>query len=156
MGINFDVLIDSDDLSVDMKSGLDTLQGVSDAVRSIAETVLEGEVPKHLMARASVRTNMKKNLKGSYGQIFSLDFYEEKTQKKLRSIGHKTLVDLISYFIAEATYREHADLPDKAQLVLDSLGDKAEILIKKLRKSSLQNAHATAEKFNQDVKIRHR
>lgn len=156
MGINFDVLIDSEELSVDMKSGLDTLQGVSDAVRNIAETVLEGKMPKHLMAKSDVRTNMKKNFRGSYGQNFSLDVYEEERQKKLKKIGHQTLVELIGYFISEATYQDHDEISPKAKAVLKELDDECEKLIKKLRKSSLQGAHATAEKFGQNVRIRYK
>lgn len=40
MCINFDVVIESPENSVDMKAGLDTLQGASEATRYVAETFL--------------------------------------------------------------------------------------------------------------------
>ncbi|WP_291374743.1 hypothetical protein [Acinetobacter sp. UBA6720] len=39
MELELDLVIDTPNFSVDMKSGLTTMQGVSDAVRLIAETV---------------------------------------------------------------------------------------------------------------------
>lgn len=62
MGINLDVVIDSNDYSVDMNSGLETLRGASEATRQIT-TILEERVPERLSSESKVRTNLKKRLK---------------------------------------------------------------------------------------------
>ncbi|MEI7264080.1 hypothetical protein, partial [Pectobacterium carotovorum] len=156
MSIHFDVIINSQDLSIDMKSGLDTLQGVSDSTRFIAETVLEEEVPKKLLHKDNVRTNLKKNFKGSYGQVFSIDFYNDVLKKKFNRIGKSTFAEIISYFINESLYLESEDLSDKAQKIVDGLGEKADELVRQLRISSLENAHEIAIKFDHSIKIRYR
>ena len=156
MSINLDVIIDTPDNSVDMKSGLNTLQGVSDATRCIAETVLTEKTPKRLSHKGKVRTTLKKNFKGSYGHIFSLDIYDEKLKKRFRSIGKSVFAELIAYFISESMY-EDSNMPSiKAQKIIGDLGDTSEELIDQLRVSALENIHEISEKFNHDVKIRFR
>ncbi|MBO8134710.1 hypothetical protein [Dickeya fangzhongdai] len=159
MSINFDVVINSPDLSIDMKSGLDTLQGVSDSSRFIAEAIL-GEVrenvPKKILHTSKVRTNLKKNFKGSYGQIFSIDIYDEELKKRLNKIGKSVFAEIMSYFINESLYLESEDLSDKAQKIVDGLGEKPDELVKQLRVSSLENAHEIAIKFDHEIKIRYR
>jgi hypothetical protein len=157
MSLNLDVVIDSPDETVDMKSGLDTLQGVSDAARCIAETVLTGKVPERQNHKASVRTTLKQSFRGSYGQIFSIDTHDDKTEKKLRQIGRSAFVELIAYFLNESIYREQLfELSDKAQRVIADLGDSAEDLTKQLRLSPLKQLHEVSEKFGYGVKIRYR
>ncbi|MEI7255873.1 hypothetical protein [Dickeya dadantii] len=159
MSIDFDVVINSPDLSIDMKSGLDTLQGVSDSSRFIAETIL-GEVrenvPKKILHTSKVRTNLKKNFKGSYGQIFSIDIYDEELKKRFNKIGKSVFAEIMSYFINESLYLESEDLSDKAQKIVDGLGEKPDELVKQLRVSSLENAHEIAIKFDREIKIRYR
>ena len=65
MSINFDIEIDSPEYAVDMKSGLDTLQGVSDATRTIAESVLTDRVVRRQSYKSKVRTKLKRTFKGS-------------------------------------------------------------------------------------------
>lgn len=45
MSVNFELIIDTPSFEVDMKSGLTTLQGISDATRTIAETLLTEKCP---------------------------------------------------------------------------------------------------------------
>lgn len=156
MPINFDVVIESPDYEVDMKAGLDTMQGVSDAIRTIGETLLLGKVPERITSKSSVRTTLKKTFKGSYGHSFRLDVLDEEPKKELRKIGHTTFTELMSYFMKEALYIETPDPSDKALAVLNRLGDTAEDLIKQLRKSAMENIHEVAVKFNYDVSVRHR
>ncbi|TMP00912.1 hypothetical protein CWC14_01410 [Pseudoalteromonas sp. S3260] len=157
MSINFDVVIESDDYSVDMQSGLETLKGASEATRQIATTIIERRVPQKLSSESKVRTNLKKSFRGSYGQQFSLDFYDEEAKKRFRSIGKQTISELISYFINEALYQESLQLSGKAKNVLKNLGEDLEgKLIKQLQKSSLEHLHSVANNFNKDVKIRFR
>lgn len=157
MSLNLDVVIDTPDETVDMKSGLDTLQGVSDAARCIAETILTGKVPERQTHKASVRTTLKQSFKGSYGQKFSIEIYDDKAQKRYHQIGKTACIELIAYFLNESIYKEYRfELSAKAQQVLDDLNEVAETLTKQLRKTPLKHLHEVSEKFGYDVKIRYR
>ncbi|WP_020683662.1 hypothetical protein [Marinobacterium rhizophilum] len=156
MTINFDVVIETPEDSVDMKAGLESLQGVSDATRCISEAILTGNTPQRLSHKGKVRTALKRRFKGSYGQIFSLDIHDEKLKSRFNLIGKETFVELITYFISEALYKDSVQLSDKAQKVLDSLGDSADKVVKQLRKSSLENIHKISVYFDHDIKIRYR
>lgn len=156
MAINFDVVIDTDDDSVDMKSGLDTLQGVSDATRYIAETILCERVPERQSHKAKVRTMLKQSFKGSYGQKFSVEVFDERLQSRLRRIGNATFVELVAYYLNDAMYKDVRELSAKAKSVVDGLGECSDELAEQLRVSSLRNIHDVTLKFNHDVKIRYR
>ena len=156
MTINFDVVIDTEEQAVDMKAGLDTMQGVSDATRIISETVLNERTPQRLSHKGKVRTTLKKNFKGSYGHIFSLDINDDQLKRKYNTVGKAVLAELISYFISESLYKDSETLSLKAQKIVDKLGDTSEKLVKQLRVSALENIHEVSTKFNHDVKIRYR
>lgn len=156
MTINFDLVINTEEDSVDMKAGLESMQGVSDAVRCISESILTEKTPHRQSHKGKVRTSLKKSFKGSYGHIFSLDIHDDELLKKLNSIGRPAFIELISYFISESLYREPNPLSPKAQEVLDRLGKTDEEVVKQLRVSSLENIHEISMKFNHDIKIRHR
>ena len=156
MSINFDIVIATEDNSVDMKAGLSSMQGVSDAVRCIAESVLTEKVPERQTSKSSVRTSLKQSFKGSYGQIFSLEIYDEELERRLKKIGKATFIELVSHFISESLYRESNQLTDKAQKILNGLGDTADQIVTQLRVSALENIHKVSTKFNHDIRIRHR
>lgn len=156
MTINLDLVIDTKEDTVDMKAGLASMLGVSDAVRCIAETVLTEKIPKRQAYNGSVRTSLKNSFKGSYGHIFSLDVHDPSLIKKLNQIGEAPFIELLSYFISESLYREPNKLSLKAQNIVDELGEKTEGLIHQLRVSSLENIHKISLKFNHEIKIRHR
>lgn len=156
MTIDFDLVIDTEEDTVDMKAGLDSMQGVSDAIRCIGETLLTNKVPERLTSKSNIRTSLKKSFKGSYGHIFSLDLYDEKSQANLRKFGRSSFVELISYFLNESMYRDTSPLSEKAQNALDRLKENAEKLVDQLRTASLGNIHEISVKFDHDIKIRYR
>lgn len=156
MSINLDLVIETEDDTVDMKAALDSMQGVSDAVRYAAEGILTEKAPKRLSHKSSVRTSLKKSFKGSYGHIFSLDIIDADLQKRLNAIGRSSFVELLSYLMSESLYAESRELSPKAQKTLDKLGETAEDIVKQLRVSSLENIHEISIKFNHSVKIRYR
>lgn len=156
MSINFDVVIDTTEDSVDMKSGLDTLQGVSDATRYIAEAVLGERVPERQTHKAKVRTTLRQSFRGSYGQKFSIDIYDDKFQKRFNKIGKAVFAELVSYYLNDSIYEEPKELTGKAQAVVEEMGDRSDELVQQLRVSSLKNIHEVATKFGHDVKIRYR
>lgn len=156
MTIDLDLVIATKEDSVDMKSGLTSMQGVSDAVRCIAEGVLAEKVPERQTSKSNVRTSLKKSFKGSYGQIFSLDILDEDLKKRLGRIGHAAFVEIVGYFISEALYKEPESISPKAEKIVDDLGDIAEKIVQQLRVSALENIHDVSIKFDHDVLIRHR
>lgn len=153
---NLDIVIDTQDYEVDMKAGLETLQGASEATLSIVETLVTGKVSQRHRGVRSVRTILKKTFKGSYGQIFSVEISDEELLKEYKKIGTTTFIELMSYFMKESLYLESPELSAKAQKIVDNLGGTAESLIKKLRVSSMENIHKVSTSFNHDVKIRYR
>lgn len=156
MTINFDLVIDTEEDSVDMKAGLESMQGVSDTVRCIAESILTEKVPQRQSHKSSVRTSLKKSFKGSYGHTFSLDIHDHDLAKRLNRISRPAFIELISYFINESLYMDSTPLSARAQNVLDGLGEQAEGVVKQLRISSLENIHEISTKFGHDLKIRYR
>ncbi len=156
MSLNLDAVIEAPDDSVDMKAGLDTFQGVSDAVRCIAETVLTDKVPKHKTHKGKVRTTLKQSFRGSYGLIFSVDIYDDNIKKKFTRIGREAFAELISYYLNDSIYEETRPLSDKAQKIVDKLGDQSDNLTKQIRTSALDNIHKISTTFDYDLKVRFR
>lgn len=157
MELELDLVIDTPDFAVDMKSGLTTMQGVSDAVRLITETVATDEVPTRNTSRSSVRTRLKKNFRSSYGQVFSVAAYDEEAIKRLSSVGKDSLAEIIEYYLAEAFYQDYTNLSPNVRLIINNLGDKSTTLIKALRKRTLiDNIHNVSNNFGYDVKVRYR
>jgi len=156
MTVDLDVVIDSPDYSVEMKAGLKTLQGSSDAIRTISETVLSGNIPERKTFKGKVRTLLKASFSGSYGQIFTLDIPDQTLRARYGEIGWETFTEVISFFLNDSVYKETERLSDAAKKLIEELGETAEELTKHLRFSAMKNIHDASYKFNYDVKIRFR
>ncbi|WP_187984672.1 hypothetical protein [Vibrio metschnikovii] len=154
--MNFDIVIDSDENIVDMKTGLETMQGASEIVRLITETVLTNKVPERKSHKSSVRTNLKKSFKGSYGHTFSLDIYDSVLKNNFAKIGEQTLMEVISYLLSESLYQASNNLSLNAQNVINDLNDNYEVLLGKLRQTPLKSIHESPIKLNKNVKLRYR
>lgn len=156
MCIEFDVVIDSQTNNIDMKAGLDTLQGISEATRYIAEGLIAEDVPKKHTNKGKIRTTLKHTFKGSYGHIFGLDITDQKLKDKFNEIGENYFAELMTYFIAESLYQEPPKLSRKAERIIKNLDHISERIVNQLRVSALENIHEIATKFDQKIKIRHR
>lgn len=156
MTINLDVVIDTPEHSVDMKAGLDSLQGISDATRCIAESILTEQVPEKQHHKGKVRTTLKQSFTGSYGHVFSIDIHDEKLLKKFNQIGKVVFAELIGFYLREALYLDTSKLSVKANSIIEKLGPLSEELESQLRKSSLGNIHQISTKFDHDLKLRYR
>lgn len=156
MPINLDVVVDTPDHSIDMKAGLESLQGVSDATRLIGETVLSERTPQRLSYKGKVRTNLKRTFTGSYGQVFDLEIYDDRLKRNFNRIGKSAFLELMRYFLLESLYEDGGELSPKAQGALERLGDTADELVDQLRKSSIEKIHQISVKFDHDVRLRFR
>lgn len=154
MELDLDVVIDSPTYSVEMKSGLKTLQGASDALTTISETILTGYIPEKKTYKSSVRTRLKDSFEGSFGQAFSLEIADRYLEDKYKQIGWQVFSELISYFLNDSVYKETEKLSHKAQEIVRELGDRSEKLSAQLRRSAMKNLHDTSIKFDYDVKLR--
>lgn len=156
MGIEFDVVMESEDYSVEMNSGLETLLGASETTRRIVETVLTERVPEKLTNNNKVQSRLKKTFQGSFGQRFSLEIEDVKVKRKLRSTGKAVIIELIQHFINEGLYRQPIPLSVKAKKRLKDLEKVEDKLIDVLRKSSFEHLHSLSSSFGRDVKLRYR
>lgn len=156
MTINLDVVIDTPEPSVDMKTGLDSLQGISDATRCIAEAILTERVPEKQHYKGKVRTTLKQSFTGSYGHVFSLDIHDEKLLLKFNEIGAPVFAEVIGYYLSEALYSDTKMLSIAASSIIERLEKISEELESQLRKSSLNKIHQVSLKFNHDLKLRYR
>ena len=155
--MDFDIVINTPDNTVDMKTGLNTMQGASEVLRVATDAVLTGHVPARKSHRSSVRTSLKKSFPGSYGHTFSLDVHDPDLKTKLDTIGHDTFIETITYLVEEALYINHGRILSKAaQAVIDNLGNSYDTLLNKLRQSPLKGLHESANRFNFSAKLRYR
>ena len=157
MLLNFDAVVATDEDQIDMKAGLNTFAGASDAVRCVIETIVTEKVPERQTHKGKVRTLLKHSFKGSYGIAFSVELCDPKLETTFRKTSRSTYAELVSYYFNEAMYNHVEELSEPAKKIIDRLGEeKSDELISQLRKSALGNMHDIPIKFDQDVKIRYR
>ncbi|ELB1638803.1 hypothetical protein QPB21_001246 [Vibrio alginolyticus] len=156
--MDFDIVIETKEEIVDMKTGLDTMQGASEVVRIVAETAVSGVVPSRKSHKSSVRTNLKKSFKGSYGHTFSLDFYDHDKKQKFEALGGEAVfMEVMSFLIAEALYQQPVKkLTPEGQHLINEIGENYDDLLNKLRQSPLNWLHESPNKLNYPVKLRYR
>lgn len=152
--LQFEVVIDSPEYSVDMKSGLDTLQGVSDAMRKISESLLNDEVVKRINFKSDVRTTLKRSFKGSFGQKFSLSILGKKNQEKINELGVKNFIDIVHFIVMESRYGAARELSKAAKDFLASVRFSENDLVEEIRSSCMKKAHKVPGKFGHNVVVR--
>lgn len=155
--LDLDLLINTPDKvhEVDMKTGLSTMQGISDAVRTIAETVVTKNIPEKKSPKNKIRTSMKNTIFGSYGLVFSLDAYAD-AKESFHLIGKSVIVELIEYYLAEALDTDSKKLSLKAEKIRDELGNSSIELISILRGQMLKDAHKVTQHFGYSTNLRYR
>ena len=152
--VNLQAVIGTHDNSVDMKSGLQTLSGISDATRLIAEALINERNVDNLTHQSNIKTKLKSTFKGSYGQNFSIVLNGKDAVNKLRRIGISTFKEIMSYVIAEALYETRLELSDKAHNRIEKIAPIVLKLIDKIRSGPLKSAHEVIEKEGVPVVIR--
>ena len=156
MEVNFDLVIGSENYTVDMQAGLETMHGVSDSTRLISEAILTNKVSNKKTHKSDIRTSLKKTFKGSYGQVFSIETYSRDTTRKLRETGKDTFAELMAYFLAEAVYQESSELSQKAKDTLATIpASTINKLLTRLREP-LKEIHKVNKAFNYPITIRYR
>lgn len=156
MEIDLEAVVDTPDASVDMKSGLETFQGMSDAARKIAISFANDKVLQRINYKSDIRTRMKHSFKGSYGLRFSIEVLGRAEQNAINEMGRDTLVELISYTMIAARHGRVPKLSRRASLVIDSMRMSELELIEEIRSSCMRKIHKVPAKFDQDVVLNYK
>ncbi|TPT11848.1 hypothetical protein [Acinetobacter baumannii] len=77
MEVNFDLVIGSEDYTVDMQAGLETMHGVSDSTRLISEAILTNKVSTKKTHKSDIRTSLKKHLKALMDRFLVLKLIQK-------------------------------------------------------------------------------
>lgn len=150
-----DLIIKTEEHAVDMKTGLETISGASEAVRSVVEAVLTDKVSQRNTSANKVRNTMMESFEGSYGLVFEVGTEDPELKAKLSSIDKEVMSQVISYFMSEALYQESPPLsPDATMLIRDISAETQESLIEKLRRSPLQNAVSVPSTYGHSVVLK--
>ncbi|NGZ13945.1 hypothetical protein HGG78_09350 [Vibrio aestuarianus] len=153
--MKLDLIIQTEEHAVDMKTGLETISGASEAVRSVVEAVIADHVSHRNTSATKVRNKMMESFEGSYGLVFEVGTEDPELKDKLRKIGHETMSQVISYFISEALYQESPPLSDIAVTLIGGMSaETQDKLIEKLRRSPLQNATSVPSTYGYNVVIK--
>lgn len=157
MEIPLDILVQSppNTVSINMKDGLLTFQGVVDIALTVTMTIANEKVPKQKTYKDDVRADMLDNFLGSYGINFNL-IAENDAHQKLDPLGKNVVVELISYFLAEALDQEALPLSTSAQNVINKLDKVGVELIAEIKGRMMRNAHQMLVNHGFDTKLRYR
>lgn len=156
MEINLEAVVETPDSSVDMKSALDTFQGMSDAVRKITASFANDKVIQRVNFKGDVRTKMKHSFSGSYGLRFSIEILGKDEQIAVNEMGKDVLIELLSYTMTAARYGKVPRLSKAAIAVVDHMRMSEQELIEEIRSSCMRKIHRVPLKFNQDVILRYK
>jgi len=153
--LEFEIIVKTGEDAVDMKAGLETFQGMSDAARKIATSFANDQVLKRINYKSDIKTRLKHSFKGSYGQRFSIDIQGGAEQRAINEMGTEVFVELLSHTMMAARYGRTPNLSKSAQVVLDAMRMSEIDLIDEIRSSCMRRVHKVPAKFNQDVLLRH-
>ncbi|WP_448120735.1 hypothetical protein [Xanthomonas arboricola] len=156
MELDFEIIINTPEESVDMKSALDTFQGISDATRKVSQSFLDNEVVRRINFKSDSRTKLKQTFKGSFGQNFSLEVAGNLSQSKINDLGVKNFVGILNFFIMEARYGGSRELSTKSKNFLESVKFSENDLIDEIRSSCMKRIHKISKKFGHDVRFQYK
>ncbi|WP_305846036.1 hypothetical protein [Photobacterium kishitanii] len=153
--MKLDLIIKTEEHAVDMKTGLETISGISEAVRCVVEAAMTDKVPSRNTSANQFRNNMMETFEGSYGLVFEVSVGDPNMKTRLTKIGNETMGQVIGYFISEALYLESPLLTHVAANLVDSISAETQNkLINKLRRSPLQNAGSVPSTYGYNVLLR--
>jgi ribosomal protein L28 len=157
MELDLEAIIESaPDNTIDMKSGLNTLEGISDLSSYVVEAILTDELRDKQVSNRSVKTFLKHRFRGSYGQAFFIRVSGEELKKKMDELGKTAIYEIIRYFIAEALYADTPTLSPRAKAKLKELEKISDDIVTKIRNSSLEKIHKIPNSTNHSVKLGYR
>ncbi|MCG9726865.1 hypothetical protein [Vibrio brasiliensis] len=150
--MKLDLIIQTQEHAVDMKTGLETISGASEAARSVVEAAITDKVSHRNTTASKVRNTMMESFEGSYGLVFDVGTEDPELKGKMARIGNETMSQVIGYFISEALYQESPPLSPAATKVIGNMSEETQIkLTEKLRRSPLQNAVSVPSSYGHNV-----
>jgi len=155
--IPLDIIVESPPYtkSINMKDGLLTFHGMVDIALTITQTVAHEKVPKQKTYKDDVRADMLDSFLGSYGLNFEITADKE-ADKALKPLGEKVVIELISYFLAEALNQTPPNLSKKAEAVVKKLDKVGIELIAEIKGRMMRSAHQMLVNHGYDTKLRYR
>ena len=153
--MKLDLIIQTVGHEVDMRTGLETISGASEAVRCVVEAAITDNVPKRNTSANQIRNIMMESFEGSYGLVFKVSTEEPDLRARLTAIGNETMSQVIGYFISEALYLEYVALSEDSIRIIDGISEETQNqLLDKLRRSPLQNAGAVPSTYGHNVVLK--
>lgn len=150
------VKICSGDSAVDMKPGIESIDGSSDVSRILAEYILRNRVPGRLNEKSPVLTELEKGLRGSYMQDFKLIIKDPELKQRALELGNEVFFELFKSLLHEALHLDTAELSTEANRQAQTLdGELRPKLIRRLR-GSLKRMHKTQSAYNFNVDFQRR
>ena len=150
--MDLDLIIDTNE-PVDMKAGLETMLGVSDAVTRVATCLIEDRLPAKLTTKRKTHTTLKQRFKGSYGQAFKIEVNDERLRQKMNSIGEETFFEVLSYYLWDSVFVQKRTLSKKAKKIVSHI-EKNYDLAEQLRTSTMRNIHSVVRGYGYDLLVR--
>ncbi|ENP7579025.1 hypothetical protein NB595_02335 [Vibrio alginolyticus] len=153
--MKLDLIIKTEEHAVDMKAGLDTISGASEAVRSVVEAAVTDTVSQRNTSSNKLRNKMMESFEGSYGLVFEVASEDPEIKAKMSRIGNETMCQVVSYFISEAIYQDSPPLSNEATaLIAEISAENQEALVEKLRRSPLKNAVSVPSHYGYNVVLK--
>lgn len=159
MKIPMDLVIGSDDEDnfdeLDFYVGAKAIEGASETIPLIANTILNRKLVKHVPAIEGLHANFRQSFKSSYGQRFELVLTGSEEINVIRWLGIDGFMEIMQYIIGEATGSPFKVTNSLAQRWIDSYIEDEFELIQKIR-GSLLRMHKPVEAQGYTVKLRKR
>jgi hypothetical protein len=87
---------------LDFYYGAKAIEGASEIVALTAQTILTGELVKHVPSIEGIRASFRKSFVSSYGQRFVLNIYGSEQVRVLEYLGEDGFFELFSHYVGLA------------------------------------------------------
>lgn len=140
---------------LDFYVGAKAIEGASEAIPLIANTILTRRLTKQVPSIEGLHANFKQSFKSSYGQRFELEITGSEETNVMRWLGTDGFLEIMQYLIGEAIGQPYEIQSKVAQGWVNSyIEDEFDLLYK--INGALQRMHKPVEAQGYNVKLRRR
>ncbi|CAI8968403.1 hypothetical protein [Pseudomonas soli] len=158
MKIPMDLVIGEGDPNfdeLDFYVGAKALEGASEAIPLIVNTILTRKLTKQIPSIEGLHANFKQSFKSSYGQRFEIEITGSEEINVARWLGTDGLIEIMQYLIGEAIGQPYQVQNKIAQSWVNSYIEDEFDLINKIN-GALQRMHKPVEAQGYNVRLRRR